>query len=443
MPNAARAARPQTTTGTTPAQAAPPARVAAAPPARAATPAPPAVRLQEGAAKKGAGPEEGKKMVQAAGPGEPLPLPVREALEKSLGGDLSGVRVHRGPRSAAAVDALSARAVTYGANVFLGPRERPTDLALMAHEVAHVVQQQGAQKRIQKLDAGRTADPFEAEADRAAAAVVRGARFEVRGRTPGARAQRFGFDTILNKFAGWANAIPGFRMFTIVLGVNPINMSAVERSPANIMRAVVEFIPGGNLVTRALDTYGVFDKVGAWVSQQIASLGMAGGAVKDALMAFLRSLGPTDIFDPGGVWERAKTIFTTPIERIKNFVKGFITGILDFLREAVLKPLAVLASKTEGYDLLKAVLGKDPVTGESVEQSADALIGGFMKLIGQTEVWENIKKGNAVERAFAWFKGALSGALAFVRQVPTLIVNTLKSIVLEDLLPLTNLFGNG
>ena len=41
-------------------------------------------------------------------------------------------------------------------------------------------------------------------------------------------------------FADKANIIPGFRMFTIILGVNPINMSSVSRSPANILRAMIE-----------------------------------------------------------------------------------------------------------------------------------------------------------------------------------------------------------
>ncbi len=57
--------------------------------------------------------------------------------------------------------------------------------------------------------------------------------------------QRLGVGDALDYFADKANLIPGFRMFTIVLGVNPINMSRVERSAANILRAVVEFIPGG------------------------------------------------------------------------------------------------------------------------------------------------------------------------------------------------------
>ena len=46
---------------------------------------------------------------------------------------------------------------------------------------------------------------------------------------------------------------------TIVLGVNPINMTHVDRSPANILRAVIEFIPGGPLITQALDSYGVIE----------------------------------------------------------------------------------------------------------------------------------------------------------------------------------------
>ena len=41
------------------------------------------------------------------------------------------------------------------------------------------------------------------------------------------------------------------------------------------------------------------------------------------------------------------------------------------------------------------MLGKDPITGEPVPRTAETLIGGFMKLIGQEEVWENIKKANA------------------------------------------------
>lgn len=408
-------------------------------PARLALMGPPAIRLRSGATTRRA-PRPNGQQLGSAGQGEPLPEQVREPLEEGLQADLSQTRIHTDARARATAADLSARAFTYGNHIFLGPHEQPTDLRLMAHEATHVLQQQSA-PAIQRLAAHGQHDAYEREADGAAERVLRGETFNVRERVSQARVQRLSLSDALDRFADYANAIPGYRMFTIVLGVNPINMSRVERSAANIMRAIVEFIPGGNLITRALDSYGVFDKVGAWVEGQIKSLGMTGAAIRDAVMDFLHSLSWTDIFDLGGVWERAKRIFTEPISRLINFAKGLITGILDFIRQAVLKPLAALAQNTAGYDLLKAVLGQDPVTGEPVPRNADTLIGGFMKLIGQQEVWNNLKRANAVARAWAWFQGALAGLLGFVRQIPGMIVGLIRSIGIEDFLPITNLFG--
>ena len=139
----------------------------------------------------------------------------------------------------------------------------------MAHEVAHVVQQQ---RRRRRSSAGRAAAATATSARRSAPSAAVVARRAVHGARAHARprVQRLGLSDALDYFADKANLIPGFRMFTIVLGVNPINMSRVERSAANILRALVEFIPGGGLITQALDNYGVFEKVGAWVEQQIA-----------------------------------------------------------------------------------------------------------------------------------------------------------------------------
>jgi hypothetical protein len=134
------------------------------------------------------------------------------------------------------------------------------------------------------------------------------------------------------------------------------------------------------------------------------------------------------------VWDRAKQIFTDPIGRIIAFATSLAGAILGFVREAILRPLAALAEGTRGYDLLKAVLGQDPITGERVPRTAETLIGGFMKLIGQEEVWENLKKANAVPRAGAWFQGALEGLMGFVRELPRNFVNALKSLELADLI---------
>jgi hypothetical protein len=369
------------------------------------------------------------------GPGQPLAPHIKEAIQNSLMVDLSSVRLHASTAAERKAQSLSARAFTFGNDIFLGHGEHPTDLTLISHEAAHVIQQQHAAPAIQAWSSDRS-DRYEREADQAAAAVQSGQSFAVRERVASPRVQRLGISDALDYIANAAYNIPGFRMFTIVLGVNPINMEHVERSPANVLRAVVEFIPGGAQITQALDKYGVFDKVGNWVSEQIDTLGMIGSSIKKSLMDFLDSLSWTDIFHLGDVWDRAKRTFTDPIDRIKKFVVGLVEGIWKFVREAILKPIAKLAEGTAGWDLLIAVMGKNPITGEAVPRTPENLIGGFMKLIHEEEIWENIKKANAVARAFAWFQSVLSGLLAFVSQIPDLFIKTLKSLEWSDILDL-------
>ena len=109
--------------------------------------------------------------------------------------------------------------------------------------------------------------------------------------------QRLGVADALDYFAEQASLLPGFRLFTLVLGANPINLRAVDRSAANLLRAVVELLPGGALITRALDAHGIVDRVAGWVQQQIAGLGLVAGSIRQAVDRFLGSLGWRDILD--------------------------------------------------------------------------------------------------------------------------------------------------
>ena len=106
----------------------------------------------------------------AAAPGEPLPDRLRGELEQALGVPLDGVRTHRDADSAAAARALHARAFTVGQDVHFAPDAYQPDSArgrhLIAHEVAHTVQQRGQAPGPQaKLEVSVPGDAAELEAD--------------------------------------------------------------------------------------------------------------------------------------------------------------------------------------------------------------------------------------------------------------------------------------
>jgi hypothetical protein len=374
----------------------------------------------------------------------PLPAPVKARLEHGFGHKLDSVRVHSGPTARAAASAIGARAYPEGNRITHGHGESEHDLHLMAHEATHVVQNRAA---VPQPPPARRTHAATGDIHRAATGDIHGAatgeirRAESEPATASGPIRRFGIDTVLDFLADKANLIPGFRMFTIILGVNPVNMSSVDRSAANVLRAVVELMPGGALIVSALDKYGVFEKAGAWVSQQIDTLGLVGASIGHAVSEFIDSLHWRDALHPGDVWDRAKRIFTDPIDRIIAFIHTLVDGVIQFVKDAVLRPLADLASKTRAWDLLIALLGKNPITGDPVPQTAETLIGGFMKLIGQEEVWQNMQKSHAVARAFAWFRNAMATVVAFAMELPGLFLAALKSFSISDLLDLPGAIG--
>lgn len=80
--------------------------------------------------------------------GQPLDAAARLFLEPRFGHDFSQVRLHADTRSAQAARAVNARAFTVGRDVVLGTGEyKPgtsSGLRLLAHELTHVLQQDGA-----------------------------------------------------------------------------------------------------------------------------------------------------------------------------------------------------------------------------------------------------------------------------------------------------------
>ncbi len=109
--------------------------------------------------------------------GEPLPDSVRGRFESSLGARLSEVRIHTGGESAEAADAVGAKAYTVGQDIHFGAGHyapaNPDGLHLLAHEVAHTVQQSRAvPTRQREMEVSTPDDEAEIEADRAADAIV-------------------------------------------------------------------------------------------------------------------------------------------------------------------------------------------------------------------------------------------------------------------------------
>jgi outer membrane protein OmpA-like peptidoglycan-associated protein len=110
-------------------------------------------------------------------PGRPLDGETRRYFEPRFGHDFSKVRVHTDQQAAASARSVNAVAYAVGNDIaFESGRYRPgtiTGRRLLAHELAHVIQQSGT-PRATTLQIGSAADASEKEAESVAARVTEG-----------------------------------------------------------------------------------------------------------------------------------------------------------------------------------------------------------------------------------------------------------------------------
>lgn len=143
-------------------------------------------------ARQGTGPAEvtsetEEAIKQARGGGHSLDSSVRAQMEPAFDADFSNVRVHTGAQADQLSRALNARAFTTGQDIFFRQGTYNPGSAsgreLVAHELTHVVQQNGDQVQ-PKLTVNQPGDRYEQEADQMAQAVIRQEQRSARPETP-------------------------------------------------------------------------------------------------------------------------------------------------------------------------------------------------------------------------------------------------------------------
>jgi DNA-directed RNA polymerase subunit K/omega len=384
-----------------------------------------------------------RELIRSPGPGEPLTLRTQSALESSFAVDLRAVRVHNDRRSATGVDQLSARAFTVGTHIFLGSRERPTDLALMAHEATHVVQQRGG-STLQRKSAESSGDSLEREADRSAASVQRGEHASISGRTGSPRTQflfgwvRRGISAIgrgveavgsavgrgvraaasavadvagniieraVNYIREHARSIPGYDLLGYILGRDPLTQQPVERNAVNLIRALLGLVPGGSAMFANLQRAHVIERAYQWVTAELAHLNLSWAVIRGAIDRFLATLGPSDLLHLGSVFQRARAIFGPILSRILTFAAAAGRKILEFIFEGALalaggaaqRVLAIFRRIGATFSLIV----NDPVG--FLRNLINAVKGGFQRFAAN--ILEHLRTA-----LFEWLFGALAGA---------------------------------
>jgi phage-related protein len=385
---------------------------------------PPALRLSSatGAAPEGV-PAAVSQLVSSPGPGEAMQPQVQQALESNLGADLRTVRVHTNSRASAAAESLGARAFTYGPNIFLGAGERSSDLALMAHEVTHVIQQRGAPV-LQMSSAASVPDTLEQEAQQVAATAQHGGPVVVTGQTQGPQVQK-------EELSWWQKG----------KGAVGKGMKAAGAAVVSGAEAVVEL--GGDLGWSLLNRYApdlvpiIRQGVGEWLKEKISA---AVETVFNTLMAPVRAVT--------GVVESLSAHFKGLLAWMQDAAAKIAKGDCGPISEAAEKIQKVIDGFASPIiDRVKQLAQKVGKFFNDLWDRFGAPAWDFLKKAGG-QAWERIRQFSSwvwtktepirktVSRAWTWIKNKLGigegpegqdGLLQWVQRNASAAWNVLKT----------------
>jgi len=119
---------------------------------------------------------------------------------------------------------------------------------------------------------------------------------------------------------------------------------------------------------------------------------------------------------------------------IENKTADAATEEPGWIKRKILNQVAKFANEIPGFHLLSVVIGRNPVTGKSVERNASSVIHAVLGLLpGGNLLFENLQKAGVIERAYAWFSNQLTQLNLTWETIKSLFKQAMDSISLSGI----------
>ena len=337
-------------------------------------------------------------LLASPGAGSPIPAEVRGRIEDHLGFPLGGVRVHSDAKAQVAAAQLGARAFTTGNHIYLGAGESAGDLALMAHEATHVVQQQSI--GVYRLPVQRDAT-----------------------------------DLLTGGLTALVRGVPGYDMLTVVAGYDPIANRTVDRGPENLVRGVLGLVPFGNLVAGKLIELGVLQGAYRMIDEGLTAHRLTLRRIQAEIDQAWKEI---DLTDPDGAIAIVRRHVSGLYQDALAFVRGIYDAVVQLIRDATVGLAEKHLVGTPVWDLTKKVLRYDPLRGTPVEATTVDILTDFLKLLGKEETLKQMQERGTLQKTADWLDTRIAQFLSLIAELKALFAAGWQAIQPENIASLAD-----
>lgn len=340
------------------------------------------------------------------GSGRPMGQPVQNQMGASFGADFSNVRIHTGTQAVQMSQGLHAQAFTYGNNIYFNQGkyspETQTGQHLLAHELTHTVQQGAVVRQKRQLSSSPV------------------------------QVQRL-FDFDLSYFNDYARHIPGWTLFTVLMGANPLTGETVERNAINVIEGLFGLVPYGTYLFDKLQEYQIITEAYNWTMEQLGVLGLTSEGIN---RLFRQAWNEMDIvrLDPFdfnlGVLVRK---FGGLYDQVRSFALRVGAKVLTMIKEALISVAEPILEENRAWSLIKKLIHYDPLRNETVEATTVEILEDFLILIGRETELEQMRERGTLQETADWLGTQVATFVHLLGELRGLITDAWNLIQPENL----------
>ena len=401
------------------------------------------------------------RLSSSRGGGTKLDTQTRSQMESSFGADFSTVRVHTDSSANQLSQDLGAKAFTHGSDIYFNkgqynPGSRDGQ-HLLAHELTHTVQQGATVQRKPVSDdleakSAQSLSPNAHAIQAQAIATSPTAANSIRRFTPKSLQQQAnqsltstisstsnevqrlpGF--IMDELADYARHIPGYTLFTVIIGYNPLQGSRVERNATNLLEGLMGLVPFGTYLFDTLKERGILQKAFEWVEGELNRLDLSLGRIEQTI---------EDIWEDADLLKGftynlniAKRHFGDLYDDVVSFAESLVSKIIELIKEVAIDAAEGLLGDQPVWDLFKKVIHYDPLRGEDVTAPTVEILEDFLILIGKEQELEQMKVRGTLQETADWLDQQIGTFMHLLNSVKSLFTAAWDAIKPENLPNLT------
>jgi hypothetical protein len=305
--------------------------------------------------------------------GSPLSGKVKTEMESGIGADFSNVRIHNDSTAVQMNQQLGAQAFATGNNIYFNKgKYNPNSQDgkhLLAHELTHTVQQGAAIRQ-------------KPEQISPAPEMIQGSFLDL---VP---------DWIINQ----ARHIPGYTLFTVIIGYDPLRQVDVERTPINLVEGLMGLIPFGTAIFDKLQEYNILQQVFDWVEGKLSEVGLTMNSILDLVEQVWDELS----FPYTGIIDSIAEKFEELVNRITTFVSATVAQVITWIKEALIGVAEPLLAENKAWALIKKIIKYDPLRDEAVTATTVEILEDFLILIDKQTELEQMREKGTLQKTADW-----------------------------------------